>query len=591
MAIDQKFITSGISKDTVASINRRRKRSRRDAPRPWDPPISPPISEVQNFSEQLDDTSRSLEDPTLDVVSTPTHSMGEFSLEDSKRAEKIQEQNTDTMFRNKIPEQTNEVIAPSNNTETKYRNNVPEQNTGTNELETLDSVNTGTKHRNKVPEQSLSIGTKSLITINNNEDSSSSQDSEYRNKVPEQSTGTNYVKFQHESVDQSKFRNKIPEHYDHQNSSKKSDYMHPSEKVGEQGTGTEYRNKVPEQTMSTATNSTKYRNKYRYYSGTKNRNTNEVKVAFEDTNTVRLTANFSREENPFCALRGLKKDIIFFVFEQLAKNNVSSILASYKILADALGANKESVATTCKRIRSEAKPFFKMNLVGKGPGSELMFYVEEEMMKYFVSFRVGAPQGTGTIAEQSTGTNTGIFPSSSSSKNFNNITTTTEHPDQIELLDEWAEIITPVNLKELGFGLTQIKQLFRKGLLAAEDVQDSLDNFAYDLEVGQVRAKGPKLAMLMGILRKGDVYNSEARTQEFRAEAERNKRLKVEIEQVKKDSAAAALVEKARERMSKMSDDEKRALLPQTGNLNLSSQVLESLVLGRITEQMEGEKS
>jgi hypothetical protein len=112
----------------------------------------------------------------------------------------------------------------------------------------------------------------------------------------------------------------------------------------------------------------------------------------------------------------------------------------------------------------------------------------------------------------STADKTAEASSSSSNTNLNKKTTTTELPE------EWLSIQTPQNLKDLGLGASQIKQLYKSESLTAEDIKSSLVAFSYDLDNGKVNARTGALNLLMGVLLKKGVYVSESYLIESRKE-------------------------------------------------------------------------
>ena len=97
-----------------------------------------------------------------------------------------------------------------------------------------------------------------------------------------------------------------------------------------------------------------------------------------------------------------------------------------------------------------------------------------------------------------------LVPSSSSSDlliNKNKTTTTT--------LDESLGVQIPINLKKIGFCMPHVHQVLNSENLTTQEIQESLDAFAYDLEHGKIKSKTGNLNFLMGILLKHGAYTSE----------------------------------------------------------------------------------
>ena len=105
-----------------------------------------------------------------------------------------------------------------------------------------------------------------------------------------------------------------------------------------------------------------------------------------------------------------------------------------------------------------------------------------------------------------TGSETGSngFSSSSSSLDLNKLTNTDELKTSEDLPSDWATMdCSP--LIQIHFSRTQLVQLFRIGKLTADQVQESIYAFAFDLEANEKgrEIKGHALNYFMGILRQG----------------------------------------------------------------------------------------
>jgi len=176
------------------------------------------------------------------------------------------------------------------------------------------------------------------------------------------------------------------------------------------------------------------------------------------------------------------------------------------------------------------------------------------------------------------------IPSSSSRLNNNLKKTNTRVPDNNThvLPQDWLEIRTPENVKSIGFGQTQIKQLHRLGTLSSTDVQDSLDALSYDLDNGEVKSRGPKLNFFMGIMRTSGSYVSEVLLSEMKTEIEANEARIQMLAEMKKKEAEEGLTRKAQEILSQMTDEEKRAKVPENPIAKFGSLTHERLLLAEI---------
>lgn len=121
-----------------------------------------------------------------------------------------------------------------------------------------------------------------------------------------------------------------------------------------------------------------------------------------------------------------------------------------------------------------------------------------------------------------------------SSSNIINITTNSEI-NRNNLPDEWVNINIE-SLKEIGFSITQLKQLHSKNLNTPETIQESINHFAYGLENNpKVKNYPEPLNVLMGVLRKGQAW-TEPNYQAPQEIAQRQliERKKAERERLKK---------------------------------------------------------
>jgi hypothetical protein len=147
--------------------------------------------------------------------------------------------------------------------------------------------------------------------------------------------------------------------------------------------------------------------------------------------------------------------------------------------------------------------------------------------------------------------------SSSSNDLYNKNTTTTEMPL------EWASILIPQSVRAIGFGLPQIRQAFQNQKLSAEEVQDSINAFAFDLERGRVQAKTSPLNLLAGVLlRASNRYLSDAYLEACRAEIEQyaqKTQYATQAEELRKNKADEV---RKLEWIESLSEDEKNKIAP-----------------------------
>jgi hypothetical protein len=123
-------------------------------------------------------------------------------------------------------------------------------------------------------------------------------------------------------------------------------------------------------------------------------------------------------------------------------------------------------------------------------------------------------------------------PCSSSNLNINNTTTT--EPDL------WLSV--PKNL-EGRVSIRQLRDFVKQNLISAEDLQSSLDGFAYDLEKGSIRAKnGNPVAILIGAVKSGG-YISQSYLSELKSSLADAAKAREEMQQIQAANSTQQLQE------------------------------------------------
>ncbi|MBK7845812.1 MAG: hypothetical protein IPJ71_19425 [Bdellovibrionales bacterium] len=286
------------------------------------------------------------------------------------------------------------------------------------------------------------------------------------------------------------------------------------------------------------------------------------------------------------ALRGHRLRVFHFCYEMTLKSNFQGFRTTYDSIAINIQIPLGSVRTTTKRLKSSG--FIELQAIGKGRGTLVQILVPDLVSKLY-SKRLNTDTIPTHLVEKNrhnTDT-TNDTRRASSSSDFNNINITNTSGSEskpTDLPEEWIEIQTPENVKAIGFGQTQIKQLFQLGTLSASEVQESLDAFAYDLEVGKVNSRGSKLGFLMGILRRSGAYISEGLVNELKVQVENNEKRRREMADLEKRQAQDKLTAKAQEIASHMTEREKLSLVPENGLVKIGSVSHERLVMAKIVE-------
>jgi biotin operon repressor len=242
-----------------------------------------------------------------------------------------------------------------------------------------------------------------------------------------------------------------------------------------------------------------------------------------------------QREHKYSHIKGWNKKIVDLIHD-ICRETVSKVTypLTNNAISEMLDIPKHTINTTMQRLKNDGHVIVIEFNSGRGGWSKYTlpeeYFTEipqtkritkgdtKESQRSYKGNTKGATQGA-----------TNVLSSSSSLKDLKTTT--------IELDEEWAFDITPYN--QIGFGKTQIKQLISLGTISASDVEQSLIEFAYDMENGGLpRMKGNKINFLMGLLRKGQSYISEGFINEQeaaisemsrRAEAKRKDRLKAEF--------------------------------------------------------------
>lgn len=300
-----------------------------------------------------------------------------------------------------------------------------------------------------------------------------------------------------------------------------------------------------------------------------------------------------RTENTVQNLAGNRLKIFQSILELCLQSRSRTISTTHEYLAKASNIRLGSVKTTTQRMKLDG--FLTKRPLGLGRGCLIEFGIPDQHFDGYLAIQIASKANTKTPqSEHKANTLPDTPPSSSSSVNLVKKTTTTNNTPSkttsafssgpVDLPIDWSEIQIPSSLQEIGFGKTQIRQLFHTGNLLAVEVQDSLDAFAYDLEAGQVKSRGSKLGFLMGILRRSGAYISEAYMTELKMQVEANEHRRREALDLRRKTAETALVATAAEIFEKLTDDEKRYLVPETHLAKLGSVSHQKLVLARIVE-------
>lgn len=237
-------------------------------------------------------------------------------------------------------------------------------------------------------------------------------------------------------------------------------------------------------------------------------------------------------------LSGLQKNLLLYIgTKAMGNNSLNSGPLSAKELRVLLETTAESAKTTAQRLFY--KGFISKNQGKSGAGGYVIYNITENMKRAIIEEIQKAQFSPRLVNNQGTNQLTESSPISSSNNNTN---TTKSLLDENLLTDEWLGVnIQP--LEEIGFNSHHLAQLKKMGGFSVEQIQESINAFAFDLQVNgkAEKLKGSPLNYFMGIFRKGAPYTpaENYESPEVRAlkqYVERKRREKQEKEALEKEA-------------------------------------------------------
>lgn len=211
----------------------------------------------------------------------------------------------------------------------------------------------------------------------------------------------------------------------------------------------------------------------------------------------------------FARLVGLQREIAFLLFQECKKSRskVTSPL-SVEHLSKSCHSKVSSIKKTLQRLENKAIIHRVEWKDGRGGWTryELAEYIYNEILhdepkqKLETNWR---QTGDKVESQPETQLETTL---SSSSGNYNNITTTTSLGDmELNSLRDYFDIAC---LNDIGFRYSHVEQILKSNENHKEDIQESIYAFAFDLEFNKsnLKIKGEPLNFFMGIMRRG-LYN------------------------------------------------------------------------------------
>jgi predicted transcriptional regulator len=240
------------------------------------------------------------------------------------------------------------------------------------------------------------------------------------------------------------------------------------------------------------------------------------------------------EPNPsISTLVGLQRDILLNIYNSCREEGSKcSAPISIENLANVSNTTASAARKAIQRI--EQKGYITRAQYKDGRGGWTRYKVLDSVYNALLLDETRAkvePKLSQTRAKVEPELEPKLRPSVSSSSSFIDLekfkTTTTSESEtfdnSVNQLDPVWSAIDTSPLFEIGFTKAHLIQLARHGKISAEEVQDSIHFFAFDLvRNGKARElKGPPLNFFMGILRKGLPYAPPENFESPEAEARR----------------------------------------------------------------------
>ena len=267
--------------------------------------------------------------------------------------------------------------------------------------------------------------------------------------------------------------------------------------------------------------------------------------------------------NPvFSSLVGLQRNIILFIYSscKLARSKSTDAL-TLEHIAQTLQTSSGSVKTTLQRL--EKKNYIERISFKNGRGGWSKYELSEILFRELLQLETENKVTTNwqqtenkVVAKVATEPATTLLSSSSY------INTTTNYK-----AGALAKIELTESLTLIGFNQGHIEQLLRDSSLGSEEIQNSLNAFAFDLGFEDVKRKvRSPIGLIMKLLKNGQAYISE---KGYESEEDRLYRELIERADKKneeKKNLKAKLVEiKFEEWLNDISDDDKRKLAEPIG--------------------------
>ncbi len=233
----------------------------------------------------------------------------------------------------------------------------------------------------------------------------------------------------------------------------------------------------------------------------KNTETTSISVEMESKQTAKQSRN-RVEQHGLDTIVGKEKEFLFFISYECQKNGAlyTEPLTSEK-LKSVLNHSTDGLKTVIYRLGQ--KSLIHKRNVKSGRSGWVVFELEKDIYDQLISdkhyFNTISTRFKHTSKESLNG------GYSSNDLYLNKNTITTEPTFKI-----------PENLKSVGIGQKNLESILNLKILSGDEIQESLNHYAYDIEKGVK----PNLALFFGVLRKGSNYISQKYSIELQTQIE-----------------------------------------------------------------------
>ncbi len=293
----------------------------------------------------------------------------------------------------------------------------------------------------------------------------------------------------------------------------------------------------------------------------------EYKVSTElstlsSTNLVQ-TKNKVSTKLDFSALVGLQKKLLILVYFSIRRNQFNQTeKLSVEYLAQSSKSTKYSVRQSIQRL--EKKGFINRENFKNGRGGWTVYSIPKSIFQDLLQAETENKVSTNLVQTEnkvSTELSTKLSTSPHSSSKIKSLKSTTTIDDVDNFLLK-HNILIPDELDKVGFRESHLKQILQVTSLSCEEIEESLNHYALDLRNGSVRAGFGKLNLIVGVLKKSNLYVSEAYIAEeqnmLNELANRSQKLK----ELKNKQAEISLLKKYKAWKLNLDQDEINKLVP-----------------------------